>query len=139
MEITVIWPIKILQNCRYEVSLFTFRDLAPLIFYLLIVSDVDSESMGSADSEASDQEQPDIENRKKLIRKRSSFEKSPSQRKRSDQHVLIDGKMRFLYLATLSLLFPPYIKNLHKRAWNFLPNLPKSAWMPSFHSFHFIL
>ena len=49
--------------------------------------------MGSADSEASDQEKPDIENRKKLIRKRSSFEKSPSQRKRSDQNVLIDGKI----------------------------------------------
>ena len=53
-------------------------------------SDSGSESIASADSEASDQDEPETD-RKKSLKKRSSFQKSQSQNRRVTQELDLEG------------------------------------------------
>ena len=54
-------------------------------------SDSDAESIEGADSEASDQDEPETD-RRKFLKKRSSFLKSQSQKRILNQEFDIDGK-----------------------------------------------
>jgi len=60
--------------------------------FLLKSSDSGSESMGSADSEASDQDQLEID-RRKYLKKRSSFQKSQSKGRILNQELDIEGTL----------------------------------------------
>ena len=60
--------------------------------FLLKSSDSGSESIGSADSEASDQDQLEID-RRKYLKKRSSFQKSQSKGRILNQEFDIEGEL----------------------------------------------